>query len=179
MFVTKLKQIFQKLSHIFNSVSTSAEIKLDAFIFSRQKQPQVRALISGTGLYVTIPFEQLSGSDNFLHRFSVGDREIINDVIRNTTDSFSHLIEGRNIKVIAKTVDRITKKTALKISVADYYNKNIEFQVDPTELSRNKFLLQLFNKIDLFNIGYSAAENRIRTEQFEINKAKNSIQHIS
>lgn len=179
MITKRFKLLIKKISHILYSVSSAAELKLDAFIFSKEKKAQIRALISGTGLYITIPMDRLIDNNNFILRFSIKDREIINNIVNDKTDLYSRLIEGRKIEVIAKTIDRVSKKTALTISVIDYYNKNIEFEIDPTELSRNKFLLQLFNKNDAFNIGYSAAENRIRTEQMEIIKAKNIIQNIS
>lgn len=172
----KFKLAIQQIIRIFSSVNSSADLKLDAIIFSKQTSCQIRALITGTGLYITLPLDQLLEDNPFLIRFSHPDREIIKNIINDKTNLYSTLIDSRKIEIISKTVDKVTRKVSLKISIADCYHNNVELELDASELSRNKYLLQLFNKIDNFNIGYSAAESRIRTEQLEIKKANQFIQ---
>jgi hypothetical protein len=171
--INKLKIIARNVSNIFRIANSSAELKLDAFIFSKHVQPQIRALISGTGLHVTIPLDCLDDSRYFFERFSKFDQTLIESVISNT-DLYSKLIESENTKLVAKNINKKTKRISLTVSIAKPNDECFVFEIDAAELSRNKFLLKLFNKEDAFNIGYSAAESRIRSEAVEINKLKDT-----
>lgn len=170
MSLSKFKHLIQKVNRIFNLVSDSAELKLDAFILTKQ-QTQIRALVAGTGVFITIPLSSLTEQNNLLARFSSNDVDVIYSVLQDTSSLSHYLIEGKKIEIVAQTFDRKEKKSYLRASIVDYSKNAIEFEIDPLDLSRNKFLLQLFNKKDAFIIGYAAAENRLRTETAEIKNA--------
>jgi hypothetical protein len=173
--LNKLTIIYVGLKNIFRMVGSTAELKLDAFVFSKRKQPKIRALISGTGLHVVIPLDKMNDSPGFIHRFSSTDQEMIRYVINDAISFSQRLICGTHVKLISKTFNTINKSIMLKIAAFDGNDQNVEFEIDPSELSRNKFLLEYFNKLDLFDIGYAAAEQRSRTERIEIKKAKQSL----
>src|SRR5581483_6253485 len=112
---------------------------------------------------------------NLYNRFSVVDQDIIKNIIKDSTNLFTYLSSGKRVRIISRSFNRASKENILKIAVSDTENKDIEFEMEPSELSRNKFLLDFFDKSDNFNIGYLAAENRIRTERLEIQNAKRAV----
>ena len=121
-------------------------------------------------MHVTIPLDRMNGNFKLLNRFSNVDQDVIKGLMSGAVEMYFHLIKARQAKLVSKTVNNKTKNISLRISVTDD-NQDVEFEIDAAELSRNKFLLASFNKIDTFDIGYSAAESRIRTEQMEIKSA--------
>lgn len=168
--VRNVASVASTIRNAFRIASNAADLKIDAFIFSKQKRTQIRALISGTGLHVIISLEEIL-THKYLTRFSAQDQEIINYVIDDSQSLAAYLMRGQSVSLKSKTYDKRNRNILLKVAAFEN-DENIEFEIDPAELSRNKFLLQLFNKRDAYDIGFAAAESRIRSEQLEIAKAK-------
>jgi hypothetical protein len=172
-----ISAIALKVKHVLRMANNSSDLKIDAFIFSKQKATQVRALISGTGLHVIISLEEMV-TRRYVDRFSASDQEIIKYVLDDKSSLTAYFMHGQSVRVASKTYDKLSNNVMLKIA-AFSNNSNIEFEIDPAELSRNKFLLQQFNKGDSYSIGFAAAESRIRTEQLEMLKAKQNFKNTS
>lgn len=172
-YITIIREFFGKLIAIFTAVQDYSSLALDAFIFTKKRKISVRAAVIGSGMHVIIPIEKLGRSEGLLEKFSKQDREMISFVMQeNGFFKPEAFMDGNNVKIAAKTFDRVKKSSSLKITVSGSDSNQIEFEADPCEIARNKFLLQLFDKCDAFNIGYAAAENRVRSEKIEINRLK-------
>lgn len=162
------KNLFQKIRKVFLLAYKPADLRLDSIIFSKHLTTKVRALVSGTGLHITFPVNELKGNSSWLQRFSSNDQETINYIASDEGEIYARLLQSGRLKIISKTLNRTTKETWLKILSADSQKQQIEFDISASELSRNKYLLEHFNSTDSFHIGYCAAESRIRSEKNEI-----------
>lgn len=172
LIINKFKSITRNIRLLVIKASKRAELQIDAFIFSKKKQPQIRALVTGTGLHIIIPINKLSVEEHYFSRFSESDQKLVKYVLDDMKSYTKHLLAGEKIKVVAKNYDRDSKAIKLTLAVFNARDKDIEFEVDPTEIMRNKFLLHLLNKEDSVEAAIAATENRIMSETDEIKQAK-------